>query len=251
MNALFSQGRTALPRAGSRASLRNAKREEGFTLVELIAVMVIITILAAMVIGAVVFASKRAAVSATNGLIGRLSVAINEYHDDYGAYPPDGTPSGGWGGWYTNPGPNLNMPAETLYYFLAGIYEDPSLTATDRKRMARKSPYMTFREKEVRHTGIYFWMTAALQDQGDSSSSALYNGAIVDKDAYPEIVDSWGKPIQYQAKDGIGADPQVNKESFDLVSRGPDRLTASPYSDRDASAAGKTPNRDNITNFSY
>jgi prepilin-type N-terminal cleavage/methylation domain-containing protein len=239
--------------------LRSAKRGGGFTLVELIAVMTIIAILSAVVVGAVVFAGKRAAVAASSGLLGKLSVAINAYHSDYGAYPPDGCPSGGWSGWYTDPGANLNMPAETLYYFLAGIYEDSSLSPADRQRMARKTPYLSFRERDIRHTGMLFEMTAALQNRGDPNASTGSGGAFADADAFPEIVDAWGIPIYYQANDGIGNDPLVNTQSFDLVSRGPDRLTASPYGDRDVqvnvtvdgNTVTKTPNRDNITNFSY
>ena len=281
MNVLFSQGRTALPRAGGRAALRtpkgeagqalrsskseagpvlrSSKSEAGFTLIELIAVMTIIAILSAIVIGGVVLAGKKAAVSATTALLGKLSIAINEYHEDYGAYPPDGRPTpGGWSGWYTDPGANLNMPAETLRYFLSGIYEDTTLSASDRARMARKSPYLSLRERDVRHTGLLFEMTAALANQGDPTASKGAGSAIVDNDIFPEIVDTWGMPINYLCKNGYARDtsgnalkPKVNTESFDLVSRGPDRLVGSDYSNRDQQQAARKPNRDNITNFSY
>ena len=45
----------------------------------------------------------------------------------------------------------------------------------------------------------------------------------------------------------------ISEESFDLISRGPDRLTGDPYDDREASVVKGTktfyPNRDNIANF--
>ncbi len=235
---------------------RRSFSEGGFTLVELIAVIAIIAILSAAVLGGVVYAGKKASVAATKGLIERLSVAINMYREDYGAYPPDRNPNhpstGGWeDDWYTDPGNNLNMPAETLWYFLAGIYEDEDLADTDREKMARKSAYINFREKDLRRVGILFWMKSGLlMNLGDSHASKDVGGQIKDNDIFPEIVDVWGMPIHYVAKGSFSGDtPRVNEDSFDLVSRGPDRLATKPYDMRDVEERDKYPNRDNIGNW--
>jgi len=228
------------PRARSSPARPDARREGGFTLVEMIAVMTIVAILATVIIGGVVFSQRRARIAATKALLGKLSMAINTYRADYGAYPPNTRPSTGWAGWYTDPGDGLNMPSETLWYFLTGIYEDEDLSDIDRKKMARKSPYIDLREADLKRTGVAFWM------------NNLDNVKDTPADEYPEIVDAWGSPIHYVSINSLNAGlPKGNPESFDLVVRGPDRLTGPPYDDRDTQVNGKYPNRDNMANFTY
>ena len=231
---------------------RRSFSEGGFTLVELIAVIAIIAILSAAVLGGVVYAGKKASVAAAKGLIERLSIAINMYREDWGAYPPDGIPSSGWGtSWFVASKPNddnLNMPAETLWYFLAGVYEDDNMDDGYLEELERKSAYVNFREKDLRRVGILFSMKSGLlMNRGDPHASKTVGGQIKDDDIFPEIVDVWGMPIYYVAKGSFSGDtPRVNEDSFDLVSRGPDRLAIHAYDDREKKEQRKYPNRDNI-----
>lgn len=245
MKALSSHHRDA-------SALRSSKGEAGFTLVELIAVISIIAILAAAVTGAVVYASKKAAVTNTQALFQRLSLAINAYRQDYGAYPPDRNPAdpmpGGW--WHDfDPGlPYLTMPAETLPYFLSGMYEHPNVD-TIRDTLARKTSYLSFRQKELKRTGFKF----------GTNNLANVTELWTRTDWYPELVDVWGSPIYYihtvdPTNPSDPDNPRVNNVSFDLVSRGPDRVTGNGnpgrYEKRDEEVVidGRTvyPNRDNI-----
>jgi type II secretory pathway pseudopilin PulG len=220
-------------------------------MVEIIAVIAIIALLAAAVTGGVIVATKKAAIKATEGLFQRLDIAIGMYFEDYGAYPPDRNPnnpgSGGWDPWHI--GDNIryvNTPPETLWYFLAGMYEHPNIDNSPpsgfRENLARKTAYMSFDERDLRRTGKVFWMSGTLQNQPDAYDP---------NDSFPEIVDIWGNPIQYVRKDSLvtGLKPQGNVDAYDLVSRGPDRITGNPYYQRNVQVAGKYPNRDNITNF--
>jgi prepilin-type N-terminal cleavage/methylation domain-containing protein len=245
----------ALSRHGPAPGPLHPKGKGAFTLVELIAVIAIMAILSATVIGGVLYAGRKAAITATQGLFERLSVAINMYNGDWGAYPPDRNPSwpnpGGWGSWSmrdrTDIG-NLNHPGETLWYFLAGIYQEPRgsgandvIDDDEFQALVRKTTYMDFRENELRRVGVAFWMTNQLKDEDDQYSSS---------DEFPEIIDAWGSPINYVALDTINtANPRANKESFDLVSRGPDRFTGAPYDERNVKVKGIYTNRDNIANF--
>jgi prepilin-type N-terminal cleavage/methylation domain-containing protein len=232
MKSVFSQDGY-----GPALSHRRADRR-GFTMVEIIAVIAIIALLAAAVTGGVVMAMKRAAIKATQGLFQRLDVAIGMYYEDYGAYPPDGATA-----WYTNPGPNLNLATETLAYALAGMYEDLSIDSF-RENLARKTAYLSFEQRDLKRTGRVFWMNN-LQENYDPTTR---------DDIFPEIVDIWGNPIHYICKDQTNStDPKGNKDSYDLASRGPDRLTGPPYNERNVKVTigtkDKYPNRDNITNF--
>ena len=66
-----------------------SSRKKGFTLVELLTVIVMIGILASLITGAAIMA--RAAVRRTVVLseIGQLDVALKNYKTKFGEYPPD------------------------------------------------------------------------------------------------------------------------------------------------------------------
>ena len=74
-----------------RAKVKSARK--GFTLVEILVVIVIIGILAALLVAAV----QRARVTSRNSIIkveiGQLEMALDSFKGDYGDYPPDPTDS--------------------------------------------------------------------------------------------------------------------------------------------------------------
>ncbi|MBN1916700.1 MAG: prepilin-type N-terminal cleavage/methylation domain-containing protein [Verrucomicrobia bacterium] len=258
MNAAFPDKGYGSAMAPSRPHRhRTTRRRAGFTLVEMIAVMTIIAILAAAVIGGLVYANRKATVTATKALFLKLQTGIDAFHTDYGKYPPHRIPTAGWDSidsgtgdppdhWFPMPDSssygsfaNLNTGAEILWYFLAGVYEDAE--NTDLADMEQKSAYVNFSQKELRRTGVVFLNTNDLKENNDPATR---------DDMFPEIVDPWGVPIQYNASGHDGAQPLVNTETYDLISRGPDRFVVNPYNDRDAtSSGGKYVNRDNIGNF--
>ena len=65
----------------------NRKFERGFTLVELMAVLVIISILVGVIIYVNPFASDDARVTATKMQINELAKPLNEYKGKHGSYP--------------------------------------------------------------------------------------------------------------------------------------------------------------------
>jgi prepilin-type N-terminal cleavage/methylation domain-containing protein len=100
----------------------------GFSLIELLAVMGVIVILAGMVTGGAMYASRKAYTSRTQAMIQKLNLAIEAYHEDMGAYPHDADSSGG----------KRVDPAEALYIYL---YDYPV--------QSRREPYLTFEDREL------------------------------------------------------------------------------------------------------
>jgi prepilin-type N-terminal cleavage/methylation domain-containing protein len=64
-------------------------RKKGFTLVEMLVVIVIIGILAGLLTGAVIMARNSARIGLVRSEIGQLELAVQMYKDKYGEYPPD------------------------------------------------------------------------------------------------------------------------------------------------------------------
>lgn len=263
MESLLSHRRRwSVPRLRGRVQAVRRRKGHGrllrvraFTLVEMIAVIAIMAILAAIVVGLVVFAARKSAIANTEALLQRLSLAIDMYHSDWGDYPPDGRP-GHWGDhWSFSDAYNieeLSISSEMLWFFLNGMFtvtvrpnsSKLAIDNTELARLPRKSPYMSFKENEVKHVGIMglSWRSSDEEPLRDLDDFAKW------RDYYPEIIDAWGYPLYYAAHDRQNkVEPLVNVDSYDLVSRGPDHKTYGiKYNLPD-----EEENRDNITNFSY
>ena len=67
--------------------LHPPRNYSGFTLVELLMVIMIIAVLAGLVIGTASYANKKAAISQVMADIERIKIALDNYKATYGAYP--------------------------------------------------------------------------------------------------------------------------------------------------------------------
>lgn len=68
-------------------SSRNSLRARAFSLIELLLVLVILSVLAAMIMGKFVNRSEKARITATKGNISTLDTALNTFEIDNGRYP--------------------------------------------------------------------------------------------------------------------------------------------------------------------
>ncbi|MBC7980382.1 MAG: type II secretion system protein GspG [Armatimonadetes bacterium] len=181
-----------------------------FTLIELMAVITIIVILAGLVVGGLGYVSEKQATSKAKVQIGLLSKALEEYKLDNGTYPPTGnfaTPT------TVNSGTNGNS---SLLY--KALFSDGALDAT----------------KTIK---IY------LSDLDPLSSKQGWTTTTASK-----IVDPWGNEYLYRTAKGVppatGATPvnsNCQNPDFDLWSAGKDSRSNADLKHKDG--------RDDIRNF--
>src|SRR4051812_21065585 len=74
---------------------QHRRRHDGFTLVELLVVIFILALLSSLILVAVHMAQRSARVSKTKLAIAAISSALEQYHNDFKAYPGLPTPPGG------------------------------------------------------------------------------------------------------------------------------------------------------------
>jgi general secretion pathway protein G len=194
------------------------KGSAGFTLIELMAVITIIVILAGLVVGGLGYVSEKQATSKAKVQISLISKALEEYKLDMGTYPPTGnlTVSGAVGS--TNG--NTNLLFKALYY---DSNNDNKFVPTDTDQK------------------IYLPdLDPVTNKQGWSSATTLSAGL--------KILDPWGNEYLYRTAKGTppatGATPtnsNCQNPDFDLWSAGKNGKTNQTPTHADC--------RDDIKNF--
>lgn len=119
--------------------MKKLKFTQSFTLIELIAVMIIIMIIAGLIVGVGSSARKRALETRAESMIAALEVAIGMYHTDTGEYPPDDDDT---------PPPDTNSPSAILYDRLTNTEYNDGLGDPDDIN-GWKGPYMEFKDKDI------------------------------------------------------------------------------------------------------
>ena len=115
---------SSLQIATTRAKIK--ARRHSFTLVELLIVMTIIGILAALTLGGADYARKKAGISRAQGEIQALSTALERYKIDNGIYPETAVINAGGDGYpgTVNPDDAYKDNAYVLFQSLAGGKEN-------------------------------------------------------------------------------------------------------------------------------
>ena len=210
-----------VPSHGSRSTNHVSR---GFTLVELMAVIVVIGIVSGVIIAGAGYANKSAMRTRTHTTIQQVTTAIEMFYTDRGGYPPDLTCTTS-----TTDASNDDLranqfvwPCESLWFYLA-------YKGTQLRTGYQRAPYIVFKSDQV--------------ITGDTKINATWDQA---PGNYKRIVDSWGNPLNYKSYDGNSYKftdgtmmPRHNNKttstiwgnaSYDLCSYGADGTT---WQDRD------------------
>ena len=203
------------------AGRRRRSGRAGFTLIEVLAVVMVILLLAGIMLGVSNYVQKTVAISTTKAQLTAIGAALEMYKADWGFYPPTGL------GRISNSGVNESSNNATLYFALspANSYGNTNCASTN-------CIYTIVRQG--RKTYLKF---SAAQIQTNPTT------------ALPNICDPWGTPFNYYCSPGTAyavlnnfPDPvtgtnkgyavggQVNLGTYDLFSYGLDRLTYVPGS---------------------
>ena len=140
-------------------------RRSGFTLVEMLVVVGILSLLMGLLLPSLLKATTKAKITETDALIKQLVAALQEYEHDYGDYPATSLQDEGY---YSN---KVNDGIESLLVHLSS--------------KAKGSPYIELEEKYYDNL-----------DRDKIPSSYPLNWFFGDNQAR-EIVDSWGNPLVY------------------------------------------------------
>lgn len=178
--------------------IRALLRLRGFTLIEMLAVIAIIGILAGLLIPAVVMVKKKARVAKATSDISGLSIAIDAYIADFGAPPPDSHDAPGD---YGVAFQEMDTPNECLIWFLTREYRKNQNTTVFVHDTDSTNGFLSGspQEREGMDARIqsapYFGMNTKSTRDYDDVTGGDPDGI----DGFDEFVDPWGRPYLYRA----------------------------------------------------
>ena len=188
-----------------------ASRRKAFTLVELLAVIAIIGILAGFIFAAVSGAIERAKIAKTQGAINDLNIALTNYERDMGSFE---TKLANGEQMPTGPLTNADDKAKVIR-LLAGKRPDGTIDKDLRQDPRWNGPYMEPREKQLNETR--------------------------------ELVDAWNHPLEIRIKIGNFDDRmKYRPDSFEIYSWGPNEWNDTGRSHGTGTKGGKA---DDINNW--
>ena len=178
----------------------NIRRTKGFTLVELLIVISIIMVLAALGFAGVQAAMKRSKTVQTQNLVTNLALAVNNYYDEYGSLPitdPSDTPLN-----------TQDVAGTNLLTVLLGKEQESSTQLN-----VRNIKFLEAKQAIGRKPGIVYSQNNTVSAMNDAFGEAIY--IVFDSD-YDEEIEN---PIKQ------GADPDIVRGARAIVySYGADRL---------------------------
>ena len=198
--------------SGSPVRGRSRNGNDSFTMIELMAVLLVILVLAGIVLSVSTYVQQRSAVSSAKTQIATIGVALELYKADWGYYPP------------TTP---IRISASGFWESTNNWIMYRALSGVDGGKH-----YLSFRGNQLRLN------TAGIRN--------LVTGTVNPNGGLTNICDSWGDALNYFCSPstvfsnvqeclftnaqnyGYVLGGQVNKGSFDLWSYGPDHFTFIP-----------------------
>ena len=163
----------------------------GFTLVELLTVMIVIAILATLTIGAIGGVKQRAALARAKSELGALAAALEEYKRFYGDYPQLGdfthatvTPAN------ATSGPGINTVEAKLFNCLTGVWGPGRFTNADRVNGPNFLP-------------TQFVDTPNAQNPSDPRSHVHLSGTLLNTFLVPAVTSQNAPPAKVEQNAGL------------------------------------------------
>jgi len=187
---------------------KNKRSLKGFTLLELLVVIVIIMFLAGITIPIVSSIQTSAKKGVTSAQIGQLEVAIKQFESDFGVFPPDSYTTSDTvisiGGVSIPRDDDLNTSSKCLIFFLGSKFTFSSTSFND-----IYGPYIEFKRAQLDEvTGVDFTGTGTdITIEGINGTTKVY-----------QYKDPFGSYYSYDS-----SSPSNNTASFDIYSFGPDK----------------------------
>ncbi|MFC1582606.1 type II secretion system protein [Planctomycetota bacterium] len=189
-------------------------KRTGFTLIEMLVVISIIAILAAILMPAITAVRVAAKKASTKSLIGTIDMALESYANDFsGYYPPDPMD--------TAPctmldGTQLENTSQAICYYIESEFVSDD---------GRKSGcYENFKAGNKYKRGV-----------GTTKTITLTDPPIDIRLSFDYVVDSFRTPLIYDERKSEMDDDGLNKESFVLISGGAyDKNTSSGMAELDS-----------------
>jgi len=210
-------------------------KQKAFTLVELLAVCLILGLLATVAVGVYTNQVERARIAAARQTINELEMAANRYQVDVGTYPPSGSgvlPL------------SLNAPAVGCGYLEVALIHSLSGNSNSPNTPLWKGPYITIQNQYL----------------GDSSGNnfALNPGLTGLVPGQVQILDPWGKPYLY-VRSGPSPDdyatmggtklPATNPFAATEIYYNPDTFQIVSYGNNGVPDGTANTTNDDVTNF--
>ena len=177
--------KTSQPAPAGRTDRRQS---HGFTLVEMMAVAVVIAVLAGLLIGLTHYVNLRSNILRTKAEIAALSTAIEMFRADYGTYPTSSI-----------------QRFDTNSFGV--IYAQVTNSALLYSQLVANGGKRYFNPTSKQWTNTFLYTTNGLAYLTSNISF---------------FIDPWGKPYDY-FRTYPTTTAQVNQATFDLISAGPDR----------------------------
>ncbi len=200
------------PILNHKSEIVNRKSKDGFTLLELLVVIVIMMFLAGITIPIISSIQTNARKSVTSAQISQLEIALKQFESDFGFFPPDSyttlDTAKTLGGITIPLDDDLDTGSKCLVFFLGSkfIFTSTSFTAT-------YGPYIEFKRSQIEDAGVTFT---------DSGTDITIEGVNGTTNVY-EYKDPFGSNYIFDSINTLPAPTINNTASFDIYSSGPDK----------------------------
>jgi general secretion pathway protein G len=193
---------------------------KGFTLLELLVVIVIIMFLAGITIPIVSSIQSNAKKGVTSAQISQLELALKQFESDFGVFPPDNYTTNpiSIGGVSIPVDSDLDTGSKCLVFFLGSKFIfNPGLSNEE-----KYGPYIEFKRAQITGTG---------QDFADDLATLNIEGVNYPLREVFQYKDPFGSNYLYDSS--YDSPPTNNRASFDIYSFGPDKTNNSGASTSD------------------